>query len=161
MTPTWVQICFDAGSHLPKAPPTEAASRYRHFTTPPIRIQRQLARLHLEWAAQHTNPLGQAAGFKNHDFRANRSLRVGLLSADFCQHPVGRFALVLCHHISRNQFELFVYSNNKQDVFKKASSLLPHGETSSTGKMILSLNRLPMTALIFCSIFPDKQKGPD
>tara|TARA_Y100001934_G_scaffold68615_1_gene85088 strand:- start:5898 stop:7661 length:1764 start_codon:yes stop_codon:yes gene_type:complete len=79
-----------------------------------------LARLHLEWAAQHTNPLGQAACFKNHDFRANRSLRVGLLSADFCQHPVGRFALVLCHHINRNQFELFVYSNNKQDVFKKS-----------------------------------------
>ena len=67
-----------------------------------------VARLHREWAAQHADPLGQAANFHGHDFRTDRPLRLGMLSADFCRHPVGRFALTLCHHLDRSRFELFV-----------------------------------------------------
>ena len=80
-----------------------------------------LARLHREWAARHANPLGQAAGFRDPDLRTDRPIRVGLLSADFCRHPVGRFALVLCHHIDRSRFELFVYANKEEEDELKAS----------------------------------------
>ncbi|MEE2948099.1 MAG: tetratricopeptide repeat protein [Verrucomicrobiota bacterium] len=80
-----------------------------------------LTRLHREWAAKHADPLGQAAKFDNHDFRADRPLRIGLLSADFCRHPVGRFALTLCHHIDRSRFELFVYANKEEEDELKAS----------------------------------------
>ncbi|MCH2384216.1 MAG: tetratricopeptide repeat protein [Pedosphaera sp.] len=79
-----------------------------------------LARLHREWASRHTDPLGQAGGFRDHDFRADRPIRVGFLSADFCRHPVGRFALILCHHLNREQFELFVYANNEREDKLKA-----------------------------------------
>ncbi|MEE2946692.1 MAG: tetratricopeptide repeat protein [Verrucomicrobiota bacterium] len=80
-----------------------------------------LARLHREWAAKHADPLGQTANFSDHDFHADRPLRIGLLSADFCRHPVGRFALTLCHHIDRSRFELFVYANREKEDELKAS----------------------------------------
>ena len=79
-----------------------------------------LARLHREWATRHADPLGQAGGFREHDFRADRPLRIGFLSTDFCRHPVGRFALILCLHIDRDQFELFVYANNEREDELKA-----------------------------------------
>ena len=80
-----------------------------------------VARLHREWAAQHADPLGQSANFHGHDFRTDRPLRVGLLSSDFCRHPVGRFALTLCPHLDRSRFELFVYANRKEEDELKAS----------------------------------------
>ena len=80
-----------------------------------------VARLHRQWGAEHADPLGQAANFHGHDFRTDRPLHVGLLSADFCRHPVGRFALTLCHHLDRSQFELFVYTNRKEEDELKAS----------------------------------------
>ena len=80
-----------------------------------------LARLHREWAAKHADPLGQVATFRDHDFRTDRPLRLGMLSADFCRHPVGRFALVLCHHIARDRFELFIYANREEEDDLKAS----------------------------------------
>ena len=80
-----------------------------------------IANLHRQWAARHADPLGQAGGFRDHDFRADRPLRIGFLSADFCRHPVGRFALILCHHIDRDRFELFVYANNEQEDELRAS----------------------------------------
>nr|MBC8245416.1 tetratricopeptide repeat protein [Verrucomicrobiota bacterium] len=96
-----------------------------------------LARLHREWAAKHADPLGQAATFRDHDFRTDRPLRLGLLSADFCRHPVGRFALVLCHHIDRGRFALFIYANREEE---KEEELKASFESLATWRGIFGQN---------------------
>jgi predicted O-linked N-acetylglucosamine transferase (SPINDLY family) len=42
---------------------------------------------------------------------ADRKLRVGYISADFREHPVGRFILPLLQHHDRSQFDIFCYAN--------------------------------------------------
>jgi protein O-GlcNAc transferase len=41
---------------------------------------------------------------------ANGKIRLGFMSSDLRQHPVGYFALPLFDHVDRDRFELFVYS---------------------------------------------------
>lgn len=85
-----------------------------------------IAKLHREWGEKHADPLGQTADFKTHDFNTDRPLRIGLLSADFIPHPVGRYALVLCQHLNSKKFLLFIYSNREKSgltaQFKKIAT---------------------------------------
>ncbi len=75
-------------------------------------------KLHHKWAAQQADPLGHGIEFKSHNFNTNRPIRIGFLSADFIPHPVGRYALTLCHHFDTKRFELFLYSNRKESGLK-------------------------------------------
>ena len=72
----------------------------------------ELAELHFRWAAKHMSALSRGVDFSNHDFSTNRPIRLGMLSGDFCRHPVGRFAMLLCHHLDQERFNVFLYSNN-------------------------------------------------
>ena len=60
------------------------------------------------------NHLGREFDFGDHDFSEDRRIRLGMLSGDFCRHPVGRFAMLLCHHLDLERFDLFIYSNNHE-----------------------------------------------
>ena len=77
-----------------------------------------IAMLHREWAEKHADSLGQSVDFKTHDFKTDRTLRIGLLSADFIPHPVGRYALALCDNLNKKSFSLFIYSNKKKSKLK-------------------------------------------
>lgn len=63
------------------------------------------------WSERHANPLTAAAPPHLRPAQRDRRLRVGYVSADLHEHPVGRFlAPVLAAH-DRSQFEIFAYSN--------------------------------------------------
>ncbi|MBI2946650.1 MAG: tetratricopeptide repeat protein [Verrucomicrobia bacterium] len=59
---------------------------------------------------------------------AERSLRLGFVAKDFCQHPVGRFAALLFSHLDRKRFELSVYDNGSRAdaVNEHLKSLVPN-----------------------------------
>ena len=74
----------------------------------------ELAEIHFQWAEKYMNHLGREFDFGDHDFSEDRRIRLGMLSGDFCRHPVGRFAMLLCHHLDLERFDLFIYSNNNE-----------------------------------------------
>ena len=74
----------------------------------------KLAEIHFQWAEKYMNHLGREFDFGDHDFSEDRRIRLGMLSGDFCRHPVGRFAMLLCHHLDLERFDLFIYSNNNE-----------------------------------------------
>jgi len=72
----------------------------------------ELAKFHFQWAEKHMNHFSREVDFECNDLSTNRTIRLGMLSGDFCRHPVGRFAMLLCHHLDHDRFELLIYSNN-------------------------------------------------
>ena len=66
---------------------------------------------HTRWNRQHAEPLrGLIQGHVN-DRAIERRLRIGYVSRDFRQHPVGRFLLPLIENHDRGLFEIFCYSD--------------------------------------------------
>lgn len=80
------------------------------------------------WAVRHAEPLTSlsSSSFDNCDRETQRDtkapraclemgverrLRVGFVSGDFREHPVGRLAAPLLTHLDRSQFELFCYDD--------------------------------------------------
>jgi protein O-GlcNAc transferase len=58
--------------------------------------------------------------------REGRRLRVGLLSPDLRDHPMGRFAAPLLEHLDRTRFELFVYARvDRPDAITDRLRALP------------------------------------
>jgi predicted O-linked N-acetylglucosamine transferase (SPINDLY family) len=67
---------------------------------------------HVRWGNRFALPLrDQGSGFRQHDGPANRRLRVGYVSGDFRQHPVGQFILPLLSSHDPGVVEVFCYSN--------------------------------------------------
>ncbi|MGD0542162.1 MAG: tetratricopeptide repeat protein [Tepidisphaeraceae bacterium] len=69
----------------------------------------ELLALHLQWARRHADPLKYLIRPHENDRQANRRLRIGYVSPDFREHPVGRFLLPLLAHHDHAQFEIFCY----------------------------------------------------
>jgi predicted O-linked N-acetylglucosamine transferase (SPINDLY family) len=63
------------------------------------------------WNLAHAKPLSGSIRPHNNDRDPDRRLRIGYVSADFCEHVVGRHLLPLLQHHDRRQFEIFCYSN--------------------------------------------------
>jgi predicted O-linked N-acetylglucosamine transferase (SPINDLY family) len=59
----------------------------------------------------HAAPLWKEPTFTLHDRSPERRLRIGYVSPDFRDHPVGRFMRPIFEHRDRVNFELFLYSN--------------------------------------------------
>ncbi len=70
----------------------------------------ELFKIHLDWGARlmETRP-GIAKDF-NHAFDPNRKLKVGYVSSDLGQHPVGYFCIDVIPAHDRDRFEIFIYS---------------------------------------------------
>ncbi len=63
------------------------------------------------WNQQHTEPLKKFIRPHTNDRNPDRRLRIGYVSPDFREHPVGRFLLPVLEHHDHQQFEIFCYSS--------------------------------------------------
>jgi len=66
---------------------------------------------HAKWNATYAEPLANSRIEHVNDRTADRKLRIGYVSPDFRNHPVGRFLLPLLSHHDRERFEIFCYSD--------------------------------------------------
>ncbi|MBI2946241.1 MAG: tetratricopeptide repeat protein [Verrucomicrobia bacterium] len=71
----------------------------------------QIAAAHREWASRHARNLPRLRQRAQRPPSDGRKLRLGLVSADFRQHPVGRVAEVLCRYLDSARFDLLIYDN--------------------------------------------------
>jgi predicted O-linked N-acetylglucosamine transferase (SPINDLY family) len=67
---------------------------------------------HRRWDQQHAEPLKKLIQPYSNVRDPDRPLRIGYVSADFWEHPVGRFVSPLLRHHDRRQFEIYCYSNS-------------------------------------------------
>ena len=74
----------------------------------------QLLREHLRWDERYARPLAWKIRPHMNARGPNRRLRVGYVSADFSNHPVGRFLLPLLANHDHEQFEIACYSDVRQ-----------------------------------------------
>ena len=66
---------------------------------------------HVRWNEQHARPLAPAVLHHSNDPSPDRRLRIGYVSPDLHEHPVGRFVLPLLSKHDHEQFEVFCYSD--------------------------------------------------
>ena len=73
-----------------------------------------LDREHARWDARHAGALRSRFASAPNDPDPERRLRVGYVSADFCQHPVSFFLYPLLSQHDRARFEVYAYSGVKR-----------------------------------------------
>ena len=66
---------------------------------------------HRRWNQRHGEPLRKFIQPHANDPKPDRSLRIGYVSPDFRQHPVGRFLVPLLAGHDPDRFEVFCYSD--------------------------------------------------
>jgi protein O-GlcNAc transferase len=66
---------------------------------------------HREWAQRHAQPLARFLRPHGNDRAPQRRLRIGYVSPDLREHPVGRFLLPLLEAHDHRQFEIFCYAS--------------------------------------------------
>jgi predicted O-linked N-acetylglucosamine transferase (SPINDLY family) len=64
------------------------------------------------WSRQHAEPLKKFLLPHGNDRKPDRRLRIGLISPDFRNHPIGRFILPLVVGHNRQALEIFCYADN-------------------------------------------------
>jgi protein O-GlcNAc transferase len=62
------------------------------------------------WNEQYAQPLGRFLRPHGNDRNPDRRLRIGYVSPDFREHPVGRFLLPLLANRDKSHFEIFAYA---------------------------------------------------
>src|SRR6185312_493013 len=88
--------------------------------TPQLQLEESL-----NWARRHAEPLTAKAPPPTPSDPADGRLRIGYVSADFHEHPVGRFfEPVLAAH-DRTRFEVFCYSASRKQPDATAARLTP------------------------------------
>ena len=76
-----------------------------------------IADAHHQWNHRHAEPLRHSIRSSRNDRTADRRLMIGYVSADYGEHPVGRFLLPLLAHHDRGCVEVFCYSGaSRADV---------------------------------------------
>jgi len=70
---------------------------------------------HRQWARQYADPLAAQARLHTNDRSPDRKLRVGFVSPDLREHPVGRSLLPIFLHHDRGQAEFVCYSDARVD----------------------------------------------
>ncbi|MBA2707138.1 MAG: tetratricopeptide repeat protein, partial [Gemmatimonadaceae bacterium] len=71
----------------------------------------QILQEHREWAQSFADPLTAQASPHDHDRDPQRPLRIGYISPDLRDHPVGRLSGPLLANHDRTQFEVHVFSD--------------------------------------------------
>ncbi len=72
---------------------------------------RAIAEEHHRWNRQHAEPLRSCIQPHSNDRTPDRRLRIGYVSPDFRQHPVGRFLLPLLANHDKSRVEIFAYAH--------------------------------------------------
>jgi predicted O-linked N-acetylglucosamine transferase (SPINDLY family) len=80
-----------------------------HFS--PALSPREIFEQHVAWAKIHADPLTESAPPHANDRDTGRRLRVGLVSPDFREHPVGRFIMPLMREHDSREMEIYCYSD--------------------------------------------------
>ena len=105
-------VGLDAGNAV-----YHASLLFNLLAEPPIAepsIDRQtLFDEHRAWNARHAAPLGPPAAVHPNLRDPGRKLRLGYVSGDFRNHPVGRLALPVVAAHDKAQFEVFCYSRQR------------------------------------------------
>src|SRR5437764_416717 len=71
---------------------------------------------HRRWAELHADPLTRGYVAVHHNDRSpDRRLRIGYVSPNFREHPVGRAMLPLLEHHDREQFDVICYADTTAD----------------------------------------------
>ena len=70
-----------------------------------------IAEAHRQWDRQHARPLAPSIRPHANDRSPERRLRIGYVSPDLREHPVGRFLLPLLQAHDPAQFEVFCYAD--------------------------------------------------
>ena len=76
---------------------------------------RELAEAHADFQQRHASPLCPSGRPHNHDRDPNRRLRLGFVSADLGDHPVGYFLIRALEHLDQQQAEIVCYSDRLKD----------------------------------------------
>jgi predicted O-linked N-acetylglucosamine transferase (SPINDLY family) len=93
-----------------------------------------LAKEHRRWNRQHAEPMRKFILPHSNDRNSDRRLRIGYVSPDFREHPVGRFLLPLLAHHDKNQVEVFGYSQVRApDAMTQRLRLLADGWRNISG----------------------------
>jgi predicted O-linked N-acetylglucosamine transferase (SPINDLY family) len=71
---------------------------------------RSIAEEHRRWNIQHAEPLRKFVRPHANNRDPQRRLRIGYVSPNFREHPVGRFLLPLLSHHDKKHVEVFAYS---------------------------------------------------
>ena len=74
----------------------------------------ELYREHRKWNERFAKPLESLRKPHENDPSPDRRLRVGFVSPDLNQHPVGRFMMPLMQNLDRKQVEVFCYSDGRR-----------------------------------------------
>jgi protein O-GlcNAc transferase len=74
---------------------------------------------HVEWGVRHAPPVKSENAQRISELGRQEALvpgrlRIGYVSADFCNHPVGRIISGVFHHHNRGLFEIFCYDNGSE-----------------------------------------------
>ncbi len=77
---------------------------------PPGCQPQAIAEEYRRWERRHAGPLKKLIRPHANDRDPSRRLRIGYVSADLREHPVGRFLLPLLAHHDRPRFEVFAYA---------------------------------------------------
>ncbi|GAM08692.1 putative UDP-N-acetylglucosamine--peptide N-acetylglucosaminyltransferase SPINDLY [Geobacter sp. OR-1] len=78
----------------------------------PLQTPATLADAHQQWDIQHGHPLQPYTQYKNSQ-TLDRPIRVGYLSPDFCNHPVGYFMLPVVKTHDRSRVTTYCYYNKQ------------------------------------------------
>jgi len=70
---------------------------------------------HVRWNQTYALPLAPTGESFENDRSPDRRLRIGYVSPDFGEHPVGRFMLPLLENHDHTQFEIFCYADGRRD----------------------------------------------
>ncbi len=70
-----------------------------------------LATAHAEFEREHAAPLRAEWKQQAFDFDPERCLRIGFISPNFCQHPVGHFVIHAVENLDRERFQAVCYSD--------------------------------------------------
>jgi protein O-GlcNAc transferase len=76
--------------------------------------ERTISEEHQRWNQRFSDPLKRTIQPHTNDCSVNRRLRVGYVSPDFREHPVGRYALPLFERHDQRRFEILCYSEVAQ-----------------------------------------------
>ena len=75
----------------------------------------RISEAHRIWGGRQHRQLPLSAKRANVAPQPGEPIRIGLVSADFYQHPVGRYAVLLCSHLNRAEFCPIVYNSGKRN----------------------------------------------
>jgi protein O-GlcNAc transferase len=115
-----------------------------------------IAAAHREWGAQQSKNIPRVEISERPRGGSDARLRLGFVSGDFCQHPVGRLAAALFAHLDRRKFDLYVYDNgsppdavtehlrslvpNWRDIFSQSDAEAAHVITGDDIQVLIDLS---------------------